>query len=71
MRPTNKDVAVSDTSRTPGVRDVIDNIEVAPASPMDDQLRLRLYRTIYGAPQLNRYAMDQRNRSGLQWSMAM
>ena len=42
--PTDKDVAMSDTERTPGVRDVIDDIKVEPTSPMDDQLRIVLYR---------------------------
>jgi len=56
--PTDKDSALSLVSHTPGVRDVIDNLEVAPVSPMDDQLRLRLARAIYGAPSLQRYAMD-------------
>jgi osmotically-inducible protein OsmY len=56
--PTDKDSALSLVEHTPGVRDVIDNLEVAPVSPMDDQLRLRLARAIYGDPQLQRYAMD-------------
>jgi hyperosmotically inducible protein len=56
--PTDKDSALSLVSHTPGVRDVVDNLEVAPVSPMDDQLRLRLARAIYGAPNLQRYAMD-------------
>jgi hyperosmotically inducible protein len=56
--PTDKDSALSLVAHTPGVRDVVDNLEVAPVSPMDDQLRLRLARVIYGDPQLQRYAMD-------------
>ena len=32
-------------------------IEVLPPSPMDDQLRLRLYRAIYGFPSLQKYAL--------------
>jgi osmotically-inducible protein OsmY len=42
----------------PGVKDVIDNIEVAPVSPMDDRIRLAEGRAIYGFPQLNKYAID-------------
>jgi hyperosmotically inducible protein len=42
----------------PGVKDVIDNIEVAPVSPMDDRIRLAEARAIYGVPQLNKYAID-------------
>ena len=56
--PVDKDSALSLVSHTPGVRDVIDNLEVAPVSPMDDQLRLRLARVIYGDPVLQKYAMD-------------
>ena len=56
--PTDKDSALSMVSHTPGVRDVVDNLEVAPVSPMDDQLRLRLARAIYGDSQLSRYALD-------------
>jgi hyperosmotically inducible periplasmic protein len=56
--PTDKDSAVSLVSNYPGVKDVIDNIEVAPLSPMDDRIRLAEARAIYGFPTLNKYAMD-------------
>lgn len=56
--PTDKDSAVSLVANYPGVKDVVDNIEVAPLSPMDDRIRLAEARAIYGAPQLNKYAMD-------------
>lgn len=56
--PTDKDSALSLVANYPGVKDVIDNIEVAPVSPFDDQIRLAEARAIYGAPQLNRYALD-------------
>jgi hyperosmotically inducible protein len=56
--PTDKDSALSLVKNTPGVRDVIDNLEVAPVSPMDDQSRLALARAIYGTPQLQKYALD-------------
>lgn len=56
--PTDKDSALSLVSNYPGVKDVVDNIEVAPTSPMDDRIRLAEARAIYGAPQLNRYAID-------------
>src|SRR5262249_22257554 len=36
---------------------VINQIEVLPVSPMDDQLRRAEYRAIYGFPSLERYAM--------------
>lgn len=44
--------------RTPGVKDVVNKIQVAPLSTFDDQLRIRLARAIYGDPVLSRYAMD-------------
>ncbi|MDQ2835618.1 MAG: BON domain-containing protein [Acidobacteriota bacterium] len=56
--PMDKDSAVSLTENFPGVKDVIDNIDVAPVSPMDDRIRLTEARAIYGAPQLNKYALD-------------
>ena len=40
-----------------GVEKVDNQIEVLPTSPMDDQLRRRLYRAIYGYGPLQRYAM--------------
>ena len=56
--PTDKDSAVSLVANYPGVKDIVDNIEVAPVSPMDDRIRLAEARAIYGAPQLNKYAID-------------
>lgn len=56
--PPDKDSAVSLVANTPGVKDIVDDIKVAPVSPMDDQLRLRLARVIYGEPALQKYAID-------------
>ena len=56
--PPDKDSAISLVAHTPGVRDIVDNLEVAPVSPMDDELRLRLARVIYGTPELQKYALD-------------
>lgn len=56
--PTDKASALSLVENYPGVKDVVDDIEVAPASPMDDRIRMEEARAIYGAPQLNRYAID-------------
>ena len=56
--PTDKDSAVSLVANYPGVKDIVDNIVVAPVSPMDDRIRLAEARAIYGAPQLNKYAID-------------
>ena len=56
--PVDKDSAVSLVENYPGVKDVVDNIEVAPVSPMDDRIRVATARAVYGASQLNRYAID-------------
>jgi hyperosmotically inducible periplasmic protein len=56
--PSDKDSALSLAANYPGVKDVIDNIDVAPVSPMDDRIRLAEARAIYGFPQLNKYAID-------------
>jgi osmotically-inducible protein OsmY len=54
----SKDSAVAIAETTPGVKDIVDNIEVAPTSMFDDQLRVKLFRAIYGSPTLRRYEMD-------------
>ena len=43
---------------TPGVKDVVDNIEVDPVSTMDWQTRMAVARAVYGYPTLNKYAID-------------
>ncbi|HZZ38016.1 MAG TPA: BON domain-containing protein [Acidobacteriaceae bacterium] len=50
--------AVAAVENTKGVKDVIDNIQVDPLSPMDNQIRIEAYRKIYGFPSLNKYAID-------------
>lgn len=54
----NRDAAVGLASSTPGVKEVVDNIEVDPASPMDDGIRMQVAQAIYGYPALNRYAIN-------------
>jgi osmotically-inducible protein OsmY len=54
----SRDSAAAIAESTPGVKDVIDNIEVLPTSNFDDELRTRLYRAIYGYPSLQRYAQN-------------
>jgi hyperosmotically inducible protein len=53
-----RDEALADIANMPGVKDVIDNVSVAPVSPLDDGLRLRTMRAIYSDPFLSKYAMD-------------
>src|SRR5579884_3703879 len=40
-----------------GVTQVVNNIQVLPLSPFDNRIRWAEYRTIYGYPALNRYAL--------------
>jgi hyperosmotically inducible periplasmic protein len=56
-RPTLKTDAERAVKSIEGVENVDNQIEVLPLSPMDDRLRVRLYRAIYGYPALQRYAM--------------
>lgn len=56
--PTDKNSALSAISYTPGVQNVIDEIEVDPVSPMDDGIRMNVARLIYGHPSLMRYSID-------------
>lgn len=57
-RPTTKDDAEKAVKGIEGVTRVVDNIEVLPVSPMDNQIRLAVYRAVYGAPNLERYAVQ-------------
>ena len=54
----DKDSAVALVSTYPGVKEVVDDIEVDPVSIMDDQARMQVARAIYGYPSLNKYAID-------------
>lgn len=56
--PADKDSALGLVKHTAGVRDVVDHIQVAPPSPMDDRIRRAEAHAIYGFPQLNRYALN-------------
>lgn len=54
----DRDSAIAIAQTTPGVVDVIDEVEVAPVSIFDDQLRVTLARAIYGQASLQKYAID-------------
>jgi len=56
-RPSTKDDAEARIKGLEGATRVVDNIEVLPVSPMDDQIRIAVYRSIfsYNSP-LFRYA---------------
>ncbi|MGA2653745.1 MAG: BON domain-containing protein [Terracidiphilus sp.] len=53
-----KDSALGLVSTYPGVKDVVDNIQVDPVSFMDERIRMEVARAIYGFPSLNHYAVD-------------
>jgi len=57
VRPTLKSDAESALKHIEGVEHVDNQIEVLPVSPMDDGLRRRLYRAIYGYPAFTKYEM--------------
>jgi len=57
VRPSLKSDAESAVKHIEGVEKVDNQIEVLPPSPMDDGLRRRLYREIYGYPSLEKYAL--------------
>jgi osmotically-inducible protein OsmY len=54
----DRDSALDIIADTKGVKGVVDNINVAPLSPMDDQIRLQAAQSIYGNPSLRKYAND-------------
>ena len=54
----DRDSALALVDTSPGVKDVVNQIEVDPVSLMDDQTRLAVARAIYGFPTLNKYAID-------------
>jgi hyperosmotically inducible protein len=55
--PVLKSDAENALKRIPGVTNVVSNIRVLPLSPFDNQLRTRVYRSIFSFGGLYRYAM--------------
>ena len=56
-RPTLKSDAESVVKKIEGVERVDNQIEVLPTSPSDDQIRLAVYRAIYGNEVLSQYSV--------------
>jgi hyperosmotically inducible protein len=56
VRPTLKSDAENVVKNIEGVGKVVNNIEVLPLSPMDNQIRRAVYRAIFSEPGLSRYA---------------
>ena len=53
-----KDSALAIVARTPGVKDVVNEVNVLPVSLFDDSIRVRTARAIYRDSVLGRYATD-------------
>jgi len=53
-----KDSALAILARTPGVKDVVSEVNVLPVSILDDSIRARTARAIYRDTVLGRYATD-------------
>jgi hyperosmotically inducible periplasmic protein len=60
----SSDSAIAIAEMTPGVKDIVDNIEVAPTSMFDDQLRLKLYRRSTAPQRCSDMRWIRRSRSG-------
>jgi hyperosmotically inducible periplasmic protein len=58
MNDLAKDSTLAIVARTPGVKDVVSEVKVLPASIFDDSLRIRTARAIYRDSVLSRYATD-------------
>ena len=54
-RPVLKSEAEKTVKSIEGVESVNNQIQVLPASPMDDRIRMQVYRRIYGQPTLRKY----------------
>jgi osmotically-inducible protein OsmY len=58
MNDVAKDTALAIVARTPGVKDVVDDVNVLRVSMFDDSIRVRTARAIYRDSVLGRYATD-------------
>ena len=54
----DRDSALALVNNTPGVKDVVSHVKVAPASFFDDRIRVQTARAIYRDPVLSRYGID-------------
>jgi hyperosmotically inducible protein len=57
VQPMLKDDAGRVVKRIEGVQSVENHIEVLPTSPIDDGIRLQMFRAIYGFPALEKYSL--------------
>jgi osmotically-inducible protein OsmY len=56
--PVSRDSAADLAATVPGVKEVVNNVKVAPTSIFDDSIRLAATRAIYGDSVLGRYGID-------------
>jgi hyperosmotically inducible periplasmic protein len=56
--PVDASDAFAVVANTRGVKDVVDSIQIDPVSPMDDRIRLAVFRKVYSFPMLNQYLID-------------
>jgi osmotically-inducible protein OsmY len=54
----SRDSALAIVETTPGVKDVVDNINVLPTSQFDDDTRIRVAQAVYGDAALQKYAVN-------------
>jgi osmotically-inducible protein OsmY len=54
----SRNSALDLVSYYPGVKDMVDEIQVDPVSIFDGRIRIQVYRAVYGYPSLRRYAVD-------------
>lgn len=57
-QPIDKDDAEGIVADYPGVKDIVNHIQVAPLSPADDRVRRAVYQAIYGYPTFTRYGIN-------------
>jgi hyperosmotically inducible protein len=56
--PAEKDWAMGEVATQPGVKGIVDKVQVAPPSPNDDQLRRAASAAIYGYSMFTKYAIN-------------
>ena len=56
--PAHKDWATSTVETTPGVKGIVNNVQVAPPSPNDDRIRRAVAAAIYNYPIFTKYAIN-------------
>ncbi|MGZ4834850.1 MAG: BON domain-containing protein [Terriglobales bacterium] len=56
--PVDRESAIAEVVNTPGVKGVVNQVKVAPASFYDDRVRFGVACAIYRDPALSRYSLD-------------